>query len=198
MKKCDNGPLGSAHQILSAEKSPGTPGFAVLSTAPFLAPPLQPRLYIHMYIYVQYVLIEVVYSSPTTSPAQVSLQNIFFAPTQNTFFSTKGETPIQPVSCRPGTVLKFSHFYNPDLLQLPCTGLNVAASRVLLKIPYFKIPLWRNHLLLTMLSKSKYNNKTWLRMLAQGEQIPFCSLPPLLTLLNSHRLQTTLRKKQLQ
>lgn len=42
---------------------------------------------------------------------------------------------------------------------------------------------------------SKYKNKNnWLRTWAQGEQIPFCSLPPLLAVLNSHCLQTPLRK----
>lgn len=47
--------------------------------------------------------------------------------------------------------------------------------------------------------KSKYKNKnTWLRTWAQGEQIPFCSLPPLLLLLKLPLPANIPQKKQLQ
>lgn len=149
-EKCDNGPLGSEHQILPAEKSPGTPGFAALSTAPLMSPPLQPRLFIHMYICAIYS-----HRSGLQQPYSITCSGEppkhLFAPTQNSFVS-KGIPATQPTSYRPGTALKFSHFYNPDLFHLPCTGFNVAASIVLPKTPYCKITLWRNHLLLTILS----------------------------------------------
>lgn len=188
LKKCDNGPLGWGHQILSAEKSPGSPGFAVLSTAPLTAPPL----YTHVYI------------------CNISSQKWFTAALQHhllrwaskTYFCSNTEQlcfqrHTQAVGL--GQHLSFHTFMIQTCFISPAQDLTLQPQEFCLRFLTVRYHYGDTICCSPFFLKSKYKNKnTWLRTWAQGEQIPFCSLPPLLVLFNSHCLQTSLRKKQLQ
>lgn len=100
LKKCDNGPLGSGHKILSAQKYPGAQALLYLAIVLFTAPYITTVLYTHVYTYNTFSykwLIAALYHkllqhrlAPETLPAKYLL-----APTQPCFVSVKGVKAIQ-------------------------------------------------------------------------------------------------------
>lgn len=128
-------------------------------------------------------------------PPKPCLQNTFLLQHSFALFLPKAYQQFNPTSCRLGQCSSFHISTISTCFISLAQDLMLQPHEFCLRLLTLRYHYEETICCSPFFLSSKYKNKNnWLRTWAQGEQIPFCSLPPLLAVLNSHCLQTPLRK----